>query len=82
VLAEVVLVLASVEQILRQVSFTRQETKALNLGHGGPEAGSATDRAITAVGALREIKLGLKLDHTTVAAASVGFQHGGIPCAN
>jgi len=81
VLAEVVLVLPSVEQILRQVCFTRQEAKALRLGYGGPEAGSATDRAIAAVGALREIELGLELDHTTVAAASVGFQHVRIPCA-
>ena len=66
VLAKVVLVLPGVEQVLCQLRLTRQETKSFRLRDRGPEACSPADRAVAAIGALREIEIGLELDHTTV----------------
>ena len=74
-LAEVVLVLPCVEEVLRQVRFTRYEAKAFWPRHGGPEASPAADRAVAAIGTLREVKLRLELDRTAVATALIGFQH-------
>lgn len=52
VLAEVVLVLADVEQVLCQLCLTRQKAKAFSLGDGGLEARSTADRTIAAKRAL------------------------------
>jgi hypothetical protein len=75
VLAEVVLVLPGVEQVLHQVCFTGQEAKAFGFGDCGPEARSAADRTIAAIGTLSEIEIRLELDGATVTTTSVGLQH-------
>ena len=53
VLAEEMLILSSIEQVLRQLSFAFHQPKALGLSDRHPESVSTADRAVTSVAALR-----------------------------
>jgi hypothetical protein len=79
VFAEVVLVLFRVEEVLGQLRFAGQQAKAALSGYRRPEARSPADAAVAAIGALREVKVRLELDGTTVTTAMVGFEHGVTP---
>ena len=73
--AEVVLVLAGVEEVLRQFQFARPQAKPAFARHRRPEAGASADAAVAAVGALREVEVRLEPDKAAVATAMVGLQH-------
>src|SRR4030095_14611527 len=75
VLAEVVVVLHGVEQVLRQLCLHLQQPKASGLRHSWPEACSPADGAVTAIGGLCQIEISLELDGTTVTASMVRLQH-------
>ena len=74
-LAEEVVVLLGVEQILSQLGLSGQKPEPFGLRNSRPEARSAADGAVAPVGALREIELGFELHRTAVATPSVGLQH-------
>lgn len=75
VLAEVVMVLPGVEQILSELCLARQQAKALRFHHCRPEACSSANGAIASVGALRQIDVGFEFDGAAVTTAVVCLQH-------
>src|SRR5689334_3035299 len=74
-LAEEVLVLLRVEPVLGEHLPARQQAELLRPGHRGPEAVAAADRAIAAVGRLRQVEVGLEAHRAAVATALVRSQH-------
>jgi hypothetical protein len=73
---EVVQVLAGVEPVLGELGLSRQQAKVIRRRHGGPESGSAPDRAVAAIRTLGEIEFGLELDRAAMASAAVSSEHG------
>lgn len=78
-LAEVVLVLLRVEQVLRQFGLSTEQTKAFCPRDRGPEAGSPTDGAVAPIRALRQIEVGFKAHGATVTTATIGSLHSEFP---
>jgi hypothetical protein len=75
VLAEVVMVLFCVEQILCQLRLAGQQTEAFRFGHGGPEAVAPAYGAITAIRALRKVEVCLEGDGTAMTTTPIRLQH-------
>jgi hypothetical protein len=73
--AEEVLILLRVEQVLGELSFSRQESEAAFSGHCRPEAVAPANGTVATVCALFKVEIGLEPDCPAVAAALVGFQH-------
>src|SRR5918995_332825 len=73
--AEEMKILLRVEDVLRQLGFSRQQAEILGHCDGGPEARAPADRAIAAITALREVELGLEAHRTAMATAVVGLQN-------
>ena len=79
VLAEVVLVLPCVEQVLSELALASGEAKAPFACHSWPEACLTADGTVAAIGTLREVEIGLELDCAAVATALVRLQHAFAP---
>src|SRR5690606_10583767 len=77
--AEEVLVLAGIEQVLRQLSFACQQAKTFGPGDGHPEPVAPADRAVAAVAALGQVEVCLEPDGAAMAAPGIGVQHGPSP---
>lgn len=75
VLAEEVLVLARVEEILGHLAFARQQAKTFGPGDRRPEPGAATDGTLASVARLAQVEVRLEPDRAAVAAASIGLLH-------
>src|SRR5687768_1682952 len=73
--AEVMKVLLRVEDVLRQLGFSRQQPEILGHCDGGPEARAPADRTVAAVTVLREVEIGLEPHRAAMATAVVGLQH-------
>lgn len=78
-LAEEMLVLAGVEQVTRQLGFSREQSEPFRSGYRHPEAVAAADGAIAAERRLREIEIGFESDGAAVAAAVVGSKRHAFP---
>ena len=74
-LAEVVLILLRVEQVLSEFCFSRKEPEPAFLCYRWPEAIASAYGAVAAICALLKVEIGFELDRSTVAAALVSFQH-------
>jgi hypothetical protein len=72
--AKEMLILSSIEQVLRQLSFTLHQPKAVRLSDRHPESIPTANRAVTSVAALREVEFGFESDSATVTAAGISFQ--------
>src|SRR5215207_6018052 len=75
--AEEMKIFLRVEDILRQLGFSRQQPEIPGHRDRWPEARAAADRAVAAVTALREVEIGLEAHRGAMATAVVGLQHGG-----
>lgn len=73
--ADVVMILPGIEQILRQISFSREQAEAFWLCHGYPLASPTTYGTVAAIGTLRQIEVGLERNGAAVAATLVCLQH-------
>src|SRR6185436_3190407 len=77
VLAEVVLVLARIEEVLRQFALAGQEPESALAGDGRPEPRAPADRAVAQVRRLGQVEVRLEPDGAAMATALVGLQHFG-----
>jgi len=73
--AEIVQVLAGVEFVLDELGPSCQETEVLRGRYGGPEPGSAADRAVATIGRLGEVEFGSEADRSAMALAAVRPKH-------
>ena len=78
-LAEVVLVLHGIEQVLDQLILSGEQAEATFSCHGGPEARPSADGAVAPIGVLSEIEISLEPDGATVTTAAICLQHEPIP---
>lgn len=75
VLAEEVLVLLRVEEVLSHLPLPRQQAKVFRLYNSYPEAVSPADRAVASIRTCGEIEIGLEPHCSTMATTAVGLQH-------
>lgn len=74
-LAEKVMVLPGVEQVLRQFRFARQQAEAFRLGHDRPKAVAPANGAVATIRILGEVQVGFEGNGAAVATASICLQH-------